>query len=375
MGQPLQKHIVVSAVNIRRGGTLTVLRDCLNFLSTKEDYKVTAIVHDKSLCDFPGIDYINIPWSIKGWGRRLWCEYVTMNKISRNMDDPDLWFSLHDTTPRVKAKRQAVYCHTSFPFLKRRWRDFVMDIKIPLFSLFTKYAYRFFSKRNEYLVVQQEWFRDGLSSLLDFPKSKIIVAPPSFAPVPVPDSSAFPTIRKSDEEMLFFYPSSPDCHKNFELVCQAAAILESQLGVGRFRMIITVCGQENKYARWLKKHWGNIDSIDFHGYMPKDELGTYYAESDCLIFPSRIETWGLPISEFKLTGKPMILADLPYAHETSSGSSQAVYCDVDDCNQLAHYMLEVIRKNFSNFAQISQKVPESPYCATWEALFDKLLEK
>ena len=229
--QTVRKHnVVVSAVNLRKGGTLTVLRDCLAYLSTREDLSVTTIVHKKSLCDYPGINYIEIPWGIKGWGRRLWCEYVTMNGISKKMDEvPDLWLSLHDTTPRVQAKHQAVYCHTSFPFMKIKLQDFKMDFKIPLFSMFTRYAYRFFSKRNDYLIVQQEWFRKGLSDLIGFPENKIIVAPPAFKAVSIPDVNSDETGQSSDNMKLFFYPSTPDCHKNFELVCKASSALEKKL--------------------------------------------------------------------------------------------------------------------------------------------------
>ena len=124
---PYRKHIVVSAVNIRRGGTLTVLKDCLGYLSSREDLHVTALVHNRELCDFPGIDYIEIPWSIQSWGKRLKCEYVTMKGISGRLPETDLWLSLHDTTPPVKARRQAVYCQTSFPFLKVKGRDFLMN--------------------------------------------------------------------------------------------------------------------------------------------------------------------------------------------------------------------------------------------------------
>jgi hypothetical protein len=116
----VKTHIVISAVNIRKGGTLTVLRDCLRYLSGRPDLRVTALVHQRELCDFPGVDYIEIPWSIEGWGKRLKCEYRTMRGISEKLQPVDLWLSLHDTTPNVVAKRQAVYCQTSFPFLKVR---------------------------------------------------------------------------------------------------------------------------------------------------------------------------------------------------------------------------------------------------------------
>ena len=80
------KQIVISAVNLRKGGTLTILRQCLAFLSEwapAHGYRVTALVHKQELADYPNIQYIELPWAIDGWGKRLWCEYVTMGKISR----------------------------------------------------------------------------------------------------------------------------------------------------------------------------------------------------------------------------------------------------------------------------------------------------
>ena len=58
------RTIVVSAVNIRKGGTLTILRDCLGYLSTlalEGEYRVVAIVHKRDLSDYEGIEYIEIP--------------------------------------------------------------------------------------------------------------------------------------------------------------------------------------------------------------------------------------------------------------------------------------------------------------------------
>lgn len=151
-----KKTIVVSAVNIRKGGTLTILRGCLEYLSSLpcEEYRVVALVHKRSLADYRNIEYIEIPTTVKSWFRRLWCEYVTMYGISKKLQPVDLWLSLHDTTPRVVAKRQAVYCQTSFPFLKVKIEDLRFDPKIVLFSLFTRFAYQINVHRNKYLIVQ-----------------------------------------------------------------------------------------------------------------------------------------------------------------------------------------------------------------------------
>ena len=348
MDGPVPRTVVVSAVNIRKGGTLTILRDCLQYLSGLAgagEWKVVALVHKRSLCDYPGIEYIEIPWSARGWGRRLWCEYVTMYGISKKLAAREggpvyMWLSLHDTTPRVLAQHQEVYCQTSFPFLKNQARDWVMDPKVPLFALFTRWAYRINVRRNDCLIVQQEWFRDALAGLLHLPVSKFRVIPPK-----MPDLSA---VKPSDihyDVPMFFYASSPDCHKNFETLCRASEMLEKELGKGRFKTVLSVSGTENRYARWLYKKWGGVDSIEFAGYMSREDLFGLYKAADAFVFPSRVETWGLPISEFlSVTQREgrLLLADLPYAHGVASDAPQARFFPATDANALKRLMYESI---------------------------------
>lgn len=324
--------MVVSGVNLRKGGTLTVMRNCLDYLAGREDLRVIALVHSKGLFRTEGIEYIEIPWSVKSWFHRLWCEYVTMHRLSKELGPVWMWLSMHDTTPRVAAEHQEVYCHTSFPFLKLRWRDFVMDPKIPLFAMFTRFAYRINVRRNDCLIVQQEWFRDALSGLLKLPREKFKVIPPETAPMkngPLmffnPDDPA--ALCREMETLVsagartFFFASTPDCHKNFELLCEASRLLENKVGKGIFKTVLTISGDENRYSRWLYRRWGAVTSIDFHGYMSRDELFSSYASAGCFVFPSRVETWGLPISEFRsVSDKPMLLADLPYAHSYENTS-------------------------------------------------------
>ena len=366
MVEPVRRSVVISAVNIRKGGTLTILQDCLRYLSGRKDLQVTALVHDASLCRFSGIDYIEIPWSTDSWVKRLWCEYFTMHRISRSRPEADLWFSLHDTTPRVRARRQAVYCQTSFPFLKPLLQDWKMDYKIALFSLLTRFAYRIHIRRNRYLVVQQPWMREGLSRLVRFPTGRIIVAPPALATPSVPETGL-------DTIPLFLYPSTPDCHKNFETVCQAARMLEQRLGKNRFRVVLTVSGEENRYARWLHDQFADVSSIDFHGFMSQDELYRYYGRATCLVFASRVETWGLPISEFFPTGKPMLLPDLPYARCTASGAPAVHFFQVRDARGLSTLMEKVIRKDDRPFSPVPAAAIQPPLARDWEDLFTLLL--
>ena len=408
------KTLVISAVNLRKGGTLSILRQCLEYLSDLsqgrpvpprlrtwdsvfEDpqpdsgiagtqpggdfgpyeqeplgcapqksggIRVIALVHSRQLCDYPGIEYIEMPWCIRTWAHRLWAEYVTMHKISRQITQrdghkPDLWLSLHDTTPRVEAQHQAVYCHTSFPFLKIKAHDWLMDPKVPLFAMLTKWAYRINVHKNDYLIVQQNWFADALSDLTRVPRNRFRVIPPispdeyaAYASSGVQSRIATLALTNrsgaaldTDEVMVketpvFLFAATPDCHKNFETLCRASRLLHDQ--GADFKLILTIKGDENRYARWIHKHWGDIKEIDFHGFMSKDELFSTYRQARCFVCPSRVETWCLPISEYMQTnpGGKLLLADLPYAHETSG--EQAVFFDPCNPEELKDKMKQML---------------------------------
>ena len=367
-----KKTIVISAVNLRKGGTLTILRDCLQYLSQlvqESDYRVVALVHKRELCDYDGIEYIEMPDIIKGWSKRLWCEYVTMHKISEELPPVYLWLSLHDTSPRVKADRQAVYCQTSFPFYKWNLRDFRMDFKIPLFAMFTKYAYKVNIRSNRYLIVQQNWLREGFSRMFGLDKGKYIVAPPQRKQADVTPEE----IRK--DRFTFFYASTPDCHKNFEALCEAARLLEQEVGEAVFKVVLTLSGKENRYSCWLYERWCNVRSIEFAGFMSRERLYGYYKFADCFVFPSKVETWGLPITEFiEASGdKPMLLADLPYAHETAAGASQVCFFNPSDPKELKERMKELIQDKCVALASVPKLEIEEPKAESWKELFEILL--
>ena len=366
------KTIVVSAVTLRKGGTLTILRQCLSYLSelaAQGDYRIVALVHRKDFVSYPNVEYMEMPDMIQGWGKRLWCEYVTMRSISRQLAPVYLWLSMHDTTPNVQAERQAVYCQTSFPFLKGKWQDLFFDYKIVLFTLFTRFAYRINIHRNRYLIVQAEWLRNGFSKMFGLPKELFIVA--------TPERMGKGMIIKDNQQNLiytFLFASTPDCHKNFETVCRAAALLEKELGIGKFKVILTVSGHENRYAEWLHRRWGHLRSIEFAGFMSREELYRNYASAHCLVFPSRVETWGLPISEFAAFGKPMLLADLPYAHETASGSGQTAFFDPENPESLMNQMKRLVNGDVSFLKEIPRQVLSEPATRTWKELFDLLIQ-
>ncbi|WP_297623717.1 glycosyltransferase [uncultured Rikenella sp.] len=369
------KTVVVSAVNIVSGGTLTILRQCLGLLSVlghRMGLRIIAVVHARELADFPHIEYIEWPHIKESWLKRIWCEYVGFHKLSQQLAPVDLWLSLHDMTPRVQAFTRAVYCHNPTPFYKTRWRDMLLDYKVFLFSIFYKHLYQINIKKNNYIIVQQDWLRNAFADMYRLDKKKIIVAYPN-------------TPRKEQEinehneidihhhrPIRFFYPALPRIFKNFEVICQAAQILEHR-GIQDFIVSLTIDGTENSYAKKIVNTYKHCTSIRFVGLITSEKMGDAYLATDCLIFPSKLETWGLPLSEFSSYDRPILAANLPYAHEASNGAKLIDFFDPSSPEELADKMAKFISNDLSNFGVNKSRQIKEPFTTNWETLILHLL--
>lgn len=368
-----KKNIVISAVNLIEGGTFTILKQCLDYLDSdillQNEFHIIALVHNKKQFSYKNIELIEFPYSKKNWFFRMYYEYYGFYKYSLKLN-VYLWFSLHDMTPNVRAKYRAVYCHNSTPFYKTNIKDIKYSYKIFLFSILYKYVYKINIENNTYVVVQQNWLKDAFCKLYKLDRKKIIVS--------------YPQENESNKNNLvknlcyngntFFFPSLPRLFKNFEIVCKATEYLLKK-NITNFEVILTINGTENAYSKSIYKQFKNCPNIKFVGLLSHSDMKSYYNKTKCLIFPSKLETWGLPISEFLIYDRPMIIADLPYAYETASGAKHAAFFDPNDYVSLASLMEDVINDDMNNFRTLAKSSIEQPYTHTWKELFDILLNK
>lgn len=362
----MRKTLVISAISLRSGGTLSILKDCLRELSDEKyaHLSIHALVKDRSLIPLTNT-HINFI-ALDGTGsylKRLFYEYYYFKRVSRKLK-PDVWLSLHDITPNVTAGLRAVYCHNPAPFYTPTWRNIVIDPLFFFFNTLYGHLYRINIHKNDYVIVQQDWLRHEFSRLFSLPEKKIIVAHPRVS---------YPIIstEKRQSKTIFIYPALPRFFKNMELIGEAIMLLQKK-GIKDFEVILTITGKENRYARWIKKNYGHLTNLCFHGEQPREKIFELYAQASCLLFPSRLETWGLPISEFKQTGKPILLSDLPYAHETLGDYPMAAFFNPVSPEDLAARMESVILGEQVGSPAHAAKI-EQPMTENWEQLFGILL--
>ena len=356
--------IVISAIRYFQGGTIVIVDECLEYLSKNLSgtYRIKALVYKKDkYIQWEGIEYIEFPKARHSLYYRLYYEYFFFKKLSK-IWKPLLWLSMQDSTPDVTAEKQALYFHNPllwFPkplqFLKKQPRLFFL-------WLLYKAVYTKGINRNDFIIIQQSSFEKFLQKKFDIRSGKLLIFPPKISLYKIEPA-------EKNNEYIFIFPATAMLYKNFDVLLKANKILEEKKLL--YKIILTVSGEENAYVKELKNKY-NSSKIEFGGFVNRQKLFEYYNQSNCMIFPSLLETWGLPLSEFALQDKPVICADLPYAKETLANYSKVKFFDPSDAGMLAALMLQAIKGELS--FDNNEFDYQEPVIKNWNEMFGKILQ-
>lgn len=353
------------------GGIFTILDNCLQEISKfaeNKTVKVFALVNQKSKFNYPNIHYIEFPRSKKSWVARIYYEYFYFKKISKKIG-PDVWLSLHDITPTVIAKKRFVYCHHPTMFYKLTYRDWKFDYKIGLFSLFYKYLYQINITKNNGVIVQQNWIKKEFESVFNI--KNVLVSKPQFVEQLIEEKKELQI-----DKVHFLYPAYPRTFKNHEIIFDALQLLDPKIRMKIQFHFTAIKNNPSKYATFLYQKFKNVDEVVLWGKFEKSdriELLKLYSSVDCLVFPSKLETWGLPISEAKAYKKPMLLANLPYAKETVGDYDDVSFFDVENPKELAQLITQFVNKKLRYDGNRS-KLEEAATFKDWNSVFNYILK-
>ena len=340
----IKKKIVISAVNLTEGGGREVLLSVLRTISLDRRFIAIAIVNNKSKTDLirsTNIKYLEVPKTKKNWLNRLLFEYVFSMPISKRLD-ADIWLSLHDITPNVETNKRYVYCHNIAPFYDFNFSDIKLDFKFSLFVLFYKWIYRININNNNAAFVQQCWIADKFVDFFNF--NNCIVALPEEDKKLIEMQNPIINKKNINSEVIFFYPTLPRTYKNLEIIFESVILL-SKKNIKGYKVIITVKQGENKYIDYLINKYGKPDEIDLCGRLDKNQMNEFYKKSDILLFPSKLETWGLPIREAMFFNLPVLLANHPYSRATSFGYDKVAFFNMDSPKELSVIMKSIVGNN------------------------------
>lgn len=335
--------VVVSAVNFTTGGPFTILKKFLAATNNKENVSFIALVHSaKELKgSYPWVKFIEFP-EVKGsWLKRLHFEYVVCKKLSKELNATH-WICLHDITANVVTKKRYVYCHNPAPFYKGiLFREILMEPSFFLFKMLYGLIYKINIKKNTAVFVQQFWMKEKF--IKKYSINNIIVSRPE---IKLSDKSQLTDddsqFKNNPSELTIFYPAVPRVFKNYELIISAARKLKEQSNI---KFLLTISGTENAYAKYIISLAEGLDNVHFLGYLDKEKIDHCYNISDIVCFPSRLETWGLPLSEAKERGKWVLASDFPFTRETLGSYEKKAFFDSNNDDMLVKLIIDFKKGN------------------------------
>ena len=344
--------IVVNATALDRSGALTILKqfiesvpldanEYLIFISEIVDLKCTQ--RNIRLIPIAGVKSLHkrFMWDFSGLNK--WLEINKVNCIAT--------ISLQNTNCRIKGNLpNFVYYHQSIPFIDIKWNIFKSEERALWFykNIYPFFVKFFINDKTEFFV-QLDFIKESFSKKFDVAKSKIHVVAPKIV---LPTFNGEITMDVEKDTINLFYPASSFFYKNHQCLFDALSILNNK----RFILYLT-CEKEEFVI--LPE---NVE-IRFLGIITFEQVLQMYTLCDALLFPSYIETYGLPLIEAASFGKTIIAADLPYAKEVLAGYEGVQFVDYTDAHLWATAIGSLGNKNiYKSFSRLNLK--------SWESLFE-----
>ena len=360
--------IIINATAAKTSGALTVLKDCIAYIENNvpagSEYHLCTVVDD-----FDALKNVHIhKLQPQNWLSRIQWDNGGLQKWCRERNiEPDAIISLQNTSTKYRNKAglmiiQVVYYHQPIPLYK--WNGLGQSFKIMLYH----YFYSFFVNKNNkssHYVVQLPYIKKLFCrKFKKIAPDRVTVIRPNKPEIDI-QNTAKKALNTEKEQFAFLYPATPLSYKNHAVLISALVKLQKENpgAIQKIAVFLTVDRLSEHLMKDITLH--NLEScVQLIGQVPYKELLSYYKSVDALLFPSRIESFGLPLLEASCFGLPVIASDLPYAREVLEDYSNTIFIDPDNVEAWA-----VAIGNYENYIKI---IPEKTVISknTWKDFLD-----
>lgn len=326
--------IMVLDVAAEYGGALTILKQYYEEAMKDTSNEWFFVVSTPNLKDTHKIKVLRYPWVKKSWLHRLYFDMFKSRKIIQEHKIDEV-LSLQNNTIANCNISQTLYLHQPLPFSERRYK-LIENYKYWIYQNIIDKVILKSIKEADKVIVQTLWMKEACLRKIQTDPNKFELKPPK---INIKVKKLYS--HKAGEDKLFFYPSSAAVYKNHKIIVEAVEML-AKIGVTNYKIVFTLKGDENKHIRTLynKVKKANLP-IDFIGYLTLEEVYDYYSRS-ILIFPSYIETFGLPMLEARMHNSPVLASDCAFSHEILDDYNRAYFFDPFNKIDLMEKLKELI---------------------------------
>lgn len=362
----MKKNILVNATSVTSGGALTILNQFIDNIPDVDKNYYLFVPAVLNLESFNNV--IIVPIVAKKYRDRINWDLIGLKKWCKKHEiKPNLIISLQNTAVFFNEIPQLIYLHQSLPYSEESSWNVLKKEERKLW--FYKYIYKIWIdlsiKKNHYIVVQTEWMRKAVVKS-GYDENKIIISKPKIKDI---DINEVNILDKGNKKYLF-YPAADFKYKNHDIIVEAVKKLSEKNSefINGIKIIFTLTEDANIYKKIV--HYGLENTIKLVGELKYEEMLSYYKSSDLILFPSYVETFGLPLIEASYFKKNIIVSDCSYSREVLNGYNKANFVQFNDVISWG----EAIINNMNHYCDDNEiSIPDNKVSTSdngWDNVFD-----
>ncbi|WP_316746902.1 glycosyltransferase [Pedobacter gandavensis] len=313
-----KKCIIINSTAASSGGALTIINE---FIGAIID---TSICNEYDFIFFTSVDFkvsssANIKFINLGKKsnlQRIQWDYVGFKSfLKRNNLKPDLIISFQNTGVRYPSNcTQLIYFHNTFCLLPYKWNLFKKSERTLWFYTWVYPLFiRALINKNTKFIVQANWIKKDFARNFSVEPEKITVIPPTVKSLELGNNHLI-----DDGQYRLFFPATSFVYKNHGLLFKMLSSLKNNhFKIYEKILLVFTLSEDNIIDLGLLSEYKKVsERVLLLGYINKEQMVEQYINADIVVFPSLIETFGLPLIEAASLNKRIICANEKYAYET-----------------------------------------------------------
>ncbi|MCB2289987.1 glycosyltransferase [Clostridium sp. CS001] len=368
------KAIIVNSTFATKGGARTILDQFIKNASKYNNTKIPIFIFVPNNYKKESLNNIfTINMNYKGWLKRFYWETFGLNTwITKQHIEPILYISLQNNglfyKKKIKNIRQIIYYHQGIPFDNSiKWSFFKktesrMWIYRYIYPLFIRASAR---KNKDIFIVQTNWMKDEMKKHRLFKKINIQIYKPDLPQCKLKEKYSF---KKKDKYVLF-YPAFDYKYKNHILLVNLIKEIENRNSIlcNKIEIVVTLDNDSTSFE--FVKENSFEDYFNFVGSLTNEEVFEMYYKADALIFPSLLESFGLPLLEAAQIGLPILSINKSYAREVLYGYDGVFFANMNKVSDWVDKLEDMIsiKKIYENFSP--------KYDSGWKEFFNLINEQ
>ena len=359
--------IVVNAPAIKEGGALSILQEFLYALEKHNinDEYLIFLRDDLNIEKINGFNIKLVRVKIDSLIERYLWDYHNLKKwLKVNNIKPDLIISLQNLCVNYKEADQIVYYHQPIPLYSYNWNPLSKnEIKYFFYNIAYPFLVKLFLNEKTLFITQLECIKKRFIERYKINGDKVIVIRP-YSKLNFYNKKIKKNIL-NENYIHFIYPATPYIYKNHIILVKALKILKNINLSDNIRIHLTGCENDKNIKFVNEIHKCKLDdNFIFHGILGLDKFIELFSSVDAILFPSFLETFGLPLLEGAALGKKIICSDIDYAREVLNDYDNVIFIDPKNAEKWAEEIVNVRNKH-----DVCKK-PLNLFNDEWLKLFD-----